>query len=187
MNTLSNKIKLINKFILQSLKLRNFTSSSLGLSYFNLSNHHSYKRLDYENTFFNKKKNKNNKKVSLKNNLFDYDNKIIKKINNKNINTVCLSYLISKKKIDDKFDFYFYKIFNKLKIKLENILYIYDNTTNIGNVKFKKILNNQNYILLNKKLGFYREMIFLFDFISEFIIFYKLKLFYIKDSNKRKF
>ena len=60
-----------------------------------------------------------------------------KKINNKNINTICLSYLISKKN-DDKFDFYFYKIFNKLKIKLEDILYIYDNTTNISNFKFKK-------------------------------------------------
>ena len=69
-----------------------------------------------------------------------------------------LSYI--KKKNDDKFDFYFYKIFNKLKIKLEDILYIYDNTTNISNFKFKKILNNHNYILLNKKLSLYQEKFF---------------------------
>ena len=137
--------------------------------------------------FLIKKKNKNNKKVSIKNKLFTNDNKITKKINNKNINTICLSYLISKKKKNDKFDFYFYKIFNKLKIKLEDILYIYDNTTNISNFKFKKILNNHNYILLNKKLSLYQEIIFLFNFIFEFIIFYKLRLFYIKDTNLRKF
>jgi len=187
-NNLNNKIKLINKFIIKTLKLRSFTTSSLGLSYLNLSNYHSYNRLDYENTFFNKKNIKiKKKKISLKKEFFINKNQIIKKIYNRNINTICLTYLISKQQINDKFDFYFYKIFNKLDIKLENILFIYDNTTNINNIKFKNILNIQNYILLNKRLSPYREIIFFFNFIYEFIIFYKLRLFNIKDVNFSKF
>lgn len=170
---------IINKYILEYLKLRKFNINTFGFSFLNFSDYHSYNRLEYCKIFSDNLQ----KKTEIIRNESKKISKYKKKSYNKQYNeidTVILSYITSPDQINNN-DFYFNNLIKKKKLQEDKILFIYNNLTKIDNYELEKKNKTKKIFFLSTRISFFKELKNFILINYEFL--QGLKLYYLSKKN----